>query len=94
MESITFSGLLVLKFYSDTCAPCKRLNPIIEKMTKEFPSVKIYNINIDEDYKLAKDLRIMSVPTLVFMSGDKENQRIEGLANTETVRKTFKCFAG
>ncbi len=94
METITFNGLVVIKFYTDSCMPCKRLKPVIEKMEKEFPSVKIYSVNIEEDYKLAKQFRIKSVPTMVFMNGETELQRIEGLANTENTRKAFKSLAG
>ena len=94
METITFNGLVVIKFYTDSCMPCKRLKPVIEKMEKEFPSVKIYSVNIEEDYKLAKQFRIKSVPTMVFLNGETELQRIEGLANTENTRKAFKSLAG
>lgn len=94
METIDFTGLLILKFYSDTCAPCKRLNVILEKMKKEFPTIEIYSLNIDKDYKMAKQYKIMSVPTLIFMNGNHETSRLEGLSNTETIRKTFKSFSG
>jgi len=94
METIDFAGLLVLKFYSNSCAPCKRITPILEKMKKEFQDVKIYSLNIEEEYKLAKQFKIMSVPTLLFMNGEHEANRLEGLVNTETIRKAFKGLKG
>ena len=94
METITYSGLTVIKFYTDTCVPCKRLKPVLDKMEKEFPNIKIYNVNIEDDYKLAKQFRVKSVPTLVFLNGETEVQRIDGIANTESIRKAFKTLAG
>ena len=94
MEQVEFAGLVVLKFYSDTCAPCKRIVTIIKKMQEEFQSVKIYNVDIEEDYQLAKRFSVKSVPTLVFLNGEKEQSRIDGLANTETIRKSFKALVG
>jgi len=94
METITYSGLTVIKFYTDTCLPCKRLKPVLDKMEKEFPNIKIYNVNIEDDYKLAKQFHIKSVPTLVFLNGENEVQRIDGITNTESIRKAFKTLAG
>ena len=93
MVSIDFVGVSVLKFESETCAPCKRLNPIIDKMMKEFNDVKIYTINIEKEYKLAKQFKIMTVPTLLFMNGEKVISRLEGLVKTELVRKAFKSLS-
>jgi thioredoxin 1 len=87
---IDFVGYVVLKFESDTCAPCKKLNPIVDKMKNEFENVKIYIINIEKEYKLAKQFKIMSLPTLLFFNGEKEVSRLEGLVKTDIVRKSFK----
>ena len=45
-ESLT--GLVVLKFTAEWCAPCKRLNPILQKLSEETPEVTFYEVDVDE----------------------------------------------
>lgn len=93
MTDIDFNGLVVLKFYATWCEPCKRLSTIVSKMEKEFPNVKLYNVDIDVDFDLAKKHTIMSVPTMVFLNDGKEKTRLVGMTKTEIVRKAFKLLS-
>lgn len=86
------SGLSVLKFSAEWCAPCKRLQTIVDKMEKEFPDIAIYNVDIDNDFEIAKKYSIKIVPTLLFFDGGKEQKKIEGLEKTDAVRKAFKAL--
>jgi len=90
MSNDYMSGLSVLKFSAEWCAPCKRMQAIVDKMEKEFSKIVIYNIDIDIDFEVAKKYNIKSVPTLMFFDNGKECCKIEGLEKTEVVRKAFK----
>ena len=92
MSNDYMSGLSVLKFSADWCAPCKRLQTIVDKMEKEFPDITIYNVDIDNDFEVAKKYSIKSVPSLLFFENGKEQNKIEGLEKTEAVRKAFKAL--
>jgi len=92
MSNDYMSGLSVLKFSADWCAPCKRLQTIVDKMGKEFPDITIYNVDIDNDFEVAKKYSIKSVPSLLFFDNGKEQNKIEGLEKTETIRKAFKAL--
>jgi len=85
-------GLSVLKFSAEWCAPCKRLQTIVDKMEKEFPDIKIYNVDIDSDFETAKKYNIKTVPTLMFFNKGKEQQKLEGTEKTEIIRKAFKAL--
>jgi thioredoxin 1 len=89
---LTLTGLSVVKFSASWCSPCKKLEPILVKMEKEFPEVKVYSVDIDELTKLAKKYKILSVPSLLFFNEEKEVTRIVGLQPTEVVRKAFKSL--
>ena len=90
MSNDYMSGLSVLKFSAEWCAPCKRMQTIIDKMGKEFPDITIYNVDIDTDFEVAKKYNIKSVPTIVFFKEGKQLNKIEGLEKTDAVRKAFK----
>jgi thioredoxin 1 len=89
-NDLNFDGGVVLKFHAEWCAPCKRLDGVIKKMEKEFESIKIYCVDVDKIPNLAKEYKIMSVPTLIFFKNTKEAERIVGMVLTEPLRKAFK----
>lgn len=91
-SDLVLSGLSVVKFSASWCMPCKKLEPILVKMEKEFPEIKIYLVDIDELTKLAQKYKIMSVPSLLFFNEEKEVTRVVGLQPTEVVRKAFKSL--
>lgn len=92
MSNDYMSGLSVLKFSAEWCALCKRTQTIIDKMKKEFPDIAIYNVDIDNDFEVAKKYSIKSVPSLLFFNNGKEQNKIEGLEKTDIVRKAFKAL--
>jgi thioredoxin-like negative regulator of GroEL len=59
----------IIKFYSDTCGPCKVLDSNLKKAGIEYESV---NANSDESDILVEKYRIRAVPTLI-----KEDNGIE-----------------
>ncbi len=93
-DTLDLNGLTVVKFFTEWCVPCKKLDPLLSKMEKEFPEVNFISIDIDKHLKLAQEYRIMSVPTLLFFVADKESNRVQGLVMTEQLRKVFKAFTG
>lgn len=65
---ITGTGKKVLiDFYADWCAPCKRLGPRVEQFSEKFPDVTVGKVNIDSEMELAMKFGVMSVPTLVVL---------------------------
>ena len=50
---IDYKGnLILLNFWATWCAPCKREMPSLEKLTNQFPQVKVYAINMEQPNKL------------------------------------------
>lgn len=50
----------LIKFYSDSCAPCKLLSEALEDLGVEHTSV-----NIREDFDIALNHQVRSVPVLL-----------------------------
>lgn len=65
-----FSGPLpvIIDFYADWCAPCKKLEPVMEELSNEYTGlIDIYKVNIDEEKDLVGLFGIQSVPALLFI---------------------------
>ena len=45
-------NIMILNFWATWCAPCKREMPSLEKLTFEFPEIKVYAINMEKPNKL------------------------------------------
>ena len=63
IEVVDFDGLYskidlsvdktyVINFWATWCAPCRREMPSLEKLTFEFPEIKVYAINMEKPNKL------------------------------------------
>ena len=87
-ESLT--GLVVLKFTAEWCAPCKRLNPILQKLSEETPEVTFYEVDVDEMPTLSDTYKVKSVPTLVFLKEGVEIKRHVGLSLIDPLRKVLR----
>ena len=68
---------VLVDFWATWCGPCQMVLPIIEELSEELTGVKIGKVNVDEEMELAKQYRIMSIPTLiVFKDGKKVNMAV------------------
>ena len=71
--------LEVKKFYGTWCGPCRMLAPVIEKLKTQHTDVVFKDINVDEDYELASQYAVRSIPLVVLEKDGKEVQRFTGL---------------
>lgn len=99
MNSITklseiSSGLCVLKFGATWCGPCKRLNPIVEKLAGEFTDIVFQAVDVDEGPEVGKQFSVRSVPTLVFLRDGKEVDRVIGMSLIDPLRKKLRDLQG
>jgi len=70
---------VLVDFYSDTCIPCKRLNPQLTKLEEaRAGELIVVKVNINFDTQVAVDNGVMAAPTLVLFQGGKEAGRTVG----------------
>jgi thioredoxin len=57
--------LVLIDFYADWCAPCKKMKPYLDEISKDMAStVTVIRINADDNQTLCKDLKIDALPVL------------------------------
>lgn len=87
-EIFQHEGVVLVDFWAEWCGPCKMQLPILEKILKEIPSVKVCKINVDENSDLAMKFGITSIPTMmIFKNGVKVEQFIGLKSKTELFEK-------
>lgn len=91
-EELTNSSKLVLvDFYADWCAPCKKMKPYLDEISKDMANkVVVIRINADDNPQLCKDLKVESLPVLQLYKNKKMTWSNTGFINKEDVMKQIK----
>ena len=69
---------VLLDFWAPWCRPCQMVVPLVEAIAEERPDVKVGKINIDEQFELANQFGIMSIPTLMVVKDGKIVKKATG----------------
>ena len=87
LNELIKEGTHLVDFYAEWCGPCKMLGPILEELDSK---INIIKVNIDEHEDLAREYRIMSIPTLVFFKDGNKVKEIVGFRTKEEIEELIE----
>jgi thioredoxin 1 len=71
---------VLVDFYSNSCGPCRKLAPTIEKLAEQYDGrAGVCKVNVDRLPRLAGRYGIQGIPTVIFFNKGSEVQRLVGL---------------
>ncbi len=90
-DDTLLKGVTLIDFSAPWCGPCRDQEPIINDVRKAFNGKAIVaKVNIDENPKIAMDLGIQSIPTLILFKYGKEVGRFIGLQAKNTLNNALE----
>jgi thioredoxin 1 len=91
-EEVMKSTLPVLvDFWAEWCAPCKRIAPIIDEVAKEYSGkIKVAKLNVDEAANVASKYGIMSIPTVIIFKDGKAVDQVVGLLSKPQLKEKIE----
>ena len=78
----------LVDFWAPWCGPCRMIAPIVEDLAKMYEGkAVIAKFNTDENVKMASQLGIMGIPTLILFKDGKEVDRVVGFAPRQVLQE-------
>lgn len=80
----------IIDFYADWCQPCKKLAPIMEKLSREYAGeVIFYKVDTQNQKELSSVFGIRSIPSILFVPVDGKPQMAKGLLPERSIKKAI-----
>jgi len=95
LEVLDNKAPVLVDFGAEWCQPCKRLDPILEKLSAQWKEkVRVVKVDVDGNASLAMQLQVMSVPTLILFINGVEKTRLVGLQTPEKIANKINSLIG
>ena len=90
-ELLNTNKIVLIDFYAEWCAPCKKMTPYLLKMQKEMADkVTIVRLNADENKTLISQMKIDELPTLFIYKNNQVLWKHSGFISEEDLTKQLQ----
>jgi thioredoxin 1 len=87
------SGVSLVDFWAAWCGPCRVQGPIVDEIADEIgEKVKIFKLDIDQHKKIAGQLGIKSISTILLFKDGKMVQKFVGVKPKPVLVKAINSY--
>ena len=69
---------VLIDFYADWCAPCRKAAPFLESKANELKTFKLVKVNVDNHPELSEKFKVGGIPYLVLVKDGKKVGELVG----------------
>ena len=81
-------------FRAPWCSLCRLIVPTLTSFQAEWPGqLRLFDVNADENFRLANQYQLSTLPTLLYLEGGEVLHRIEGFQSREVLRSRLEDIA-
>ena len=93
--ALVASGNVLIDFWGPRCVPCLVLMPAVEKLEEEHGGrFKLVKVNAAENRQIARDLKVIAMPTFVLYRDGVEVERLAGNPSAVDVTAAVSRLVG
>ena len=79
---------VLVDFWAEWCAPCKRLAPTIDAVALELDGkLAVGKLNVDDHPGVSSRFGIRGIPTMILFKGGQAVEQIVGLVSKDELKK-------
>ncbi len=83
---------VMVDFWAPWCGPCRMITPIVEELARQYDGrAVIVKVNTDENLRVASELGIVGIPTVILFKSGQEVDRVVGYAPRHTLEQKLKA---
>ena len=77
--SVEKANVAVVDFSATWCGPCRMTAPVLERISEKMAGkVEFFNVDVDENNKLANKFNITNIPCIILLKNGVEASRTVG----------------
>ncbi len=81
-------GVVLVDFWAEWCAPCRRLAPTVDQLAEEYNGrITVAKVNIDENPVVPTKFMIRGIPTLLLFKNGDLKETVVGLAGKDDLAR-------
>ena len=81
---------VLVDFWATWCGPCQTMGPVVDELAQELTDVKVGKVNVDEQMVLAREYKVMSIPTFLVFKDGKVAERTLGVQEKSELEQLIK----
>ena len=81
---------VLVDFWATWCGPCQTMGPVVDELAQELTDVKVGKVNVDEQMELAREYKVMSIPTFLVFKDGKVAERTLGVQEKSELEQLIR----